>query len=111
MTGFFFTLPTNNAAKANGRSRTIITSIRFLFTTVNNVQIQRGLKKAGNINTVLTIRQIEDFPVRPGRIIFEIDGIKEEVAKGTFRNRSHLVEQALKDFRNRVEKGTLKKFV
>jgi len=40
-----------------------------------------------------------------------IEWIKEEVSKGSFRNRSHLVEQALKDFRNKVESGTLNKYV
>jgi Arc/MetJ-type ribon-helix-helix transcriptional regulator len=40
-----------------------------------------------------------------------IEWIKTEVSKGNFRNRSHLVEQAVKDFKNRVDSGTLKKYV
>jgi len=40
-----------------------------------------------------------------------IEWIKDQVERGLFRNRSHLVENALKDFRNRVEGGTLRKYI
>ena len=40
-----------------------------------------------------------------------IGWIKEQVKRGLFRNRSHLVENALKDFKNKVEGGTLRKFI
>ena len=40
-----------------------------------------------------------------------IDWIGEEVKKGSFRNKSHLVEEALKDFKKRIEGGTLRKFI
>jgi Arc/MetJ-type ribon-helix-helix transcriptional regulator len=37
--------------------------------------------------------------------------IRQEVEKGGFRNRSHLVEQAILDFKKKREAGTLTKFV
>ena len=37
--------------------------------------------------------------------------IKDQVKRGTFRNRSHVVETALKEFRNKIDSGTLKKFI
>ena len=37
--------------------------------------------------------------------------IKQEVDRGGFRNRSHLVEQAILDFKKKRESGTLTKFV
>lgn len=40
-----------------------------------------------------------------------IGWILKEVKKGNYRNRSHLVEQALKDFRTKIENGTLRGFV
>jgi len=40
-----------------------------------------------------------------------IGWIKQQVENGSFRNRSHVVETALKEFRNRIESGTLKKFI
>lgn len=40
-----------------------------------------------------------------------VEWIKQEVEKGGFRNRSHLVEQAILDYKKRTELGTLNKFV
>ena len=40
-----------------------------------------------------------------------IKWISEEVKRGGFRNKSHLVEEALKDFKRRIESGTLKGFI
>ena len=40
-----------------------------------------------------------------------IEWIKNEVSKGSFRNRSHLVEQAIKDFKNGIDAGNLKKYL
>ena len=40
-----------------------------------------------------------------------VEWIKLEVEKGEFRNRSHLVEQAILDFKKKRESGTLTKFV
>lgn len=40
-----------------------------------------------------------------------IGWIISEVEKGAFRNRSHLVEEAIKDFKKKIENGTLEKFV
>ena len=40
-----------------------------------------------------------------------VEWIKLEVEKGQFRNRSHLVEQAILDFKKKKESGTLDKFV
>jgi len=40
-----------------------------------------------------------------------VEWIKLEVEKGEFRNRSHLVEQAILDFKKKREAGTLTKFV
>lgn len=40
-----------------------------------------------------------------------IGWIKEQVEKGAFRNRSHVVETALKEFKAKIEGGTLKKYM
>ena len=40
-----------------------------------------------------------------------IEWIKLEVTKGNFRNRSHLVEQAIKDFKNTVDSGNLRNYM
>ncbi len=40
-----------------------------------------------------------------------VEWIKQEVEKGGFRNRSHLVEQAILDFKKKREAGTLTKYV
>jgi len=41
-----------------------------------------------------------------------VEWIKYQVEAGKFRNRSHLVEQALTDFKNKMEKNiTLKSFM
>ena len=40
-----------------------------------------------------------------------IKWIGEEVKKGTFRNKSHLVEKALQDFKKKLEGGTLGGFL
>jgi Arc/MetJ-type ribon-helix-helix transcriptional regulator len=41
-----------------------------------------------------------------------VEWIKNQVDLGNFRNRSHLVEQALTDFKSKTEKNvTLKSFI
>ena len=49
------------------------------------------------------------FPVSIDEALSE--WIKIEVEKGGFRNRSHLVEQAIVEFKKKLEHGTLSKFV
>ena len=36
--------------------------------------------------------------------------LRIEVEKGVYRNRSHLVEQAILEFKKKLEQGALKKF-
>ena len=40
-----------------------------------------------------------------------IKWIEDEVKKGAFRNKSHLVEKALQDFKKKIEEGTLGRFI
>lgn len=40
-----------------------------------------------------------------------IEWIKQQVEKGNFRNRSHVVEQALEKMRKKMEKGDLRDFM
>ncbi len=40
-----------------------------------------------------------------------VEWIKQEVEKGNFRNRSHLAEQAILEFKKKIESGNLSKFV
>lgn len=40
-----------------------------------------------------------------------VEKIKQEVEKGRFRNRSHVAEQAILEFRKKRSAGTLTKFV
>ncbi len=49
------------------------------------------------------------FPVSISEEV--VEWIKQEVEKGGFRNRSHVVEQAILDFKKKRESGTLTKFV
>jgi len=49
------------------------------------------------------------FPISIDEELVEL--IKKEVEKGGFRNRSHLVEQAILEFKKKREAGTLHKFV
>ncbi|MBN2420985.1 ribbon-helix-helix protein, CopG family [Candidatus Woesearchaeota archaeon] len=48
------------------------------------------------------------FPVSVDEEI--VEKINREVEKGVFRNRSHLVEQAILNFKKKRELGTLAKF-
>jgi Arc/MetJ-type ribon-helix-helix transcriptional regulator len=49
------------------------------------------------------------FPVSVDESL--VEKINKEVEKGVFRNRSHLVEQAILEFKKKRESGTLTKFV
>jgi Arc/MetJ-type ribon-helix-helix transcriptional regulator len=49
------------------------------------------------------------FPVSIDEELAE--SIRQEVEKGVFRNRSHLVEEAILAFKKKRELGTLNKFV